>query len=379
MKNIIKIAFIIIMIGACGNRQVNEQQTQPAAETVENKVSLTDAQVKTAEIAIGKVETRNMSSILKVNGKIDVPPQNIVSISVPLGGYLKETKLLPGMHVAKGEHIAVLEDPQYIELQQDYLTARTKLVYTEAEYIRQKELNQSKAASDKMFQQVSADFSSQKILLRSLAEKLRLIGINPESLNENNISRSISISSPIEGFVTHVNVNIGKYTRPEDVLFEIVNPADIHLQLTIFEKDIDKLFVGQKLLAYTNSNPKKKYPCEIILIGQNFSNDRGVEVHCHFRNYDRSLIPGMFMNADIEVHSDSADALPSDAIVSFENKQYIFIATGKNEFELTPVVTGNSENGFVEITPVSGKDLSGTGIVTKGAYSLLMKMKNVDD
>jgi len=379
MKNIITIAFTILIIGACGQRQADQKQAEHLAKAVENRVSLTDAQVKTAGISIGKVETRNMASILKVNGKIDVPPQNIVSISVPLGGYLKETKLLSGMHVAKGEHIAVLEDPQYIELQQDYLTARTKLVYTEAEYIRQKELNQSKAASDKIFQQVAADFSSQKILLRALAEKLRLIGINPESLNENNISRSISISSPIEGFVTRVNVNIGKYTRPEDVLFEIVNPADIHLQLTIFEKDIDKLFVGQKLLAYTNSNPKKKYPCEIILIGQNFSNDRGVEVHCHFRNYDKSLIPGMFMNADIEVHSDSADALPSEAIVSFENKQYIFIATGKNEFELTPVVTGNTENGYVVVTAVNGKNLSGAGIVTEGAYSLLMKMKNVED
>lgn len=378
MKKITIMILIASILVACGSRQGEDRQAEapPAAEG--NTVSLTDAQLRTAGVATGRVETRSMSSILRVSGKIDVPPQNIVSISVPLGGYLRETKLLPGMHVAKGERIAVLEDPQYIELQQDYLTAKAKLVYTAAEYTRQQELNESKAASDKAFQQVAAEFASQKILARSLAEKLRLIGINPERLDENTISRSISIPSPIEGFVTKVNVNIGKYTRPEEVLFEIVNPGDIHLELTIFEKDISKLFVGQTVLAYSNSQPEKKYPCEIILIGQDFTDDRSVEVHCHFRNYDRTLLPGMFMNAEIEVQRHSTDALPADAVVSYGNKQYVFMERSKNDFEMVEVRTGNAEDGYTEVAAADHRKLQGARIVTRGAYSLLMKMKNAE-
>ncbi len=214
-------------------------------------------------------------------------------------------------------------------------------------------------------------------MVKSFSEKLKLIGINPANRNVNNISKSISIASPINGFVSKVNVNIGKYVTPADVLFEIVNPADIHLVLTVFEKDVNKLFIGQKLIAYTNSNPEKKYPCEIILIGKDFSDDKSVEVHCHFANYDKTLIPGMFMNAEIEVKSSDAIVLPSDAIVSFENKQYVFIAKGNNQFEMIEIKIGNTENGFTEI--MIDANLAKEIFVFKGAYSLLMKMKNTAD
>ncbi len=365
------------MFSACGSKKTTEEK--PEIKLAENIVALTDAQLKNAAIETGKLERQSISSILKVNGSIDVPPQNMVSISVPLGGYLKSTKLLPGMHVNKGESIAIIEDQQYIQLQQDYLTAKAKLLFARQEYERQKELNQSKASSDKVYQQALADYTSLDVLVKSLSEKLKLIGLNPANRNAGNISKSISIPSPISGFVSKVNVNIGKYVNPADVLFEIVNPSDIHLALTIFEKDINKLFIGQKLIAYTNTNPEKKYPCKIILIGKDFSNDRSVEVHCHFENYDKSLIPGMYMNAEIEVKSDSVFALPSDAIVNYENKQYVFISKGNNQFEIREVKTGNSENGFTEIILSDNQSLTNDTIVTKGAYTLLMKMKNTSE
>jgi membrane fusion protein, heavy metal efflux system len=377
MKQVIILIAVISMISACGSQQATEEKAE--TKTDENVVTLTDAQLNNAGIQTGKLEQQSISSILKVNGVIDVPPQNMVSISVPLGGYLKSTKLLPGMHVKKGESIAIIEDQQYIQLQQDYLTAKAKLIFAKQEYERQKELNQSKASSDKVFQQALADYTSLNVLVQSLSEKLQLIGINPATRNAGNISKSVNIPSPISGFVSKVNVNIGKYVNPVDVLFEIVNPSDIHLALTIFEKDINKLFIGQKLIAYTNTNPEKKYPCKIILIGKDFSNDRSVEVHCHFANYDKSLVPGMYMNAEIEVKSDSVFALPSDAIVNYENKQYVFISKGDNQFEIREVKTGNSENGFTEIRLSDNQNLKDDILVTKGAYTLLMKMKNTSE
>lgn len=232
MKYLFIILFSVSIYACNGNKEAEVQtQTEVKSEAApsETSVQLTDAQMKNAGIVTGKPELKNISSVLKVNGTIDVPPQNMVSISVPLGGYLKSSKLLPGMHVTKGQTIAVMEDPQYIQLQQDYLTAKTNLAFAEQEYNRQKELNQSKASSDKVFQQAEANFRSQEILVKSLSEKLKLININPSRLSAGNISRSIYIPSPINGFVSKVNVNIGKYTSPSEVLFEIINPADIHL------------------------------------------------------------------------------------------------------------------------------------------------------
>jgi len=365
----------VLVLSSCGNKKTENETTE--TPSIENTTTLTDAQLKNAGIQTGKIEEREISSTLKLNGKIDVPPQSLVSISVPMGGYLKYTNLLEGTHVVKGQVLCVVEDQQYIQLQEDYLLAKAKIGYAKAEFERQKELNQSKASSDKVYQQAQAEYNSLSVMVQSYGEKLKFAGINPNSVSTKSISKSINIYSPISGYVTKVNVNIGKYVSPSDILFEIVDPTDIHLALTVFEKDINKLAIGQSLIAYTNTDPTKKYPCEIILIGQDFSKNRSTEMHCHFNNYDKTLLPGMYMNAEIELHIQKSNALPSDAIVTFENKNFVFVANGNKQFEMKEVTLGNTENGFTEI--IVSDDLKDKEIVTKGAYAILMKMKNVED
>jgi cobalt-zinc-cadmium efflux system membrane fusion protein len=377
MKKIIILFVLTFTLFSCGNKKATEtESTQPI---LENNVTITDAQFKSANIQLGKLEKRTISTTLKLNGKIDVPPQNMVSVSMPLGGFLKSTKLLPGMHVKKGEVIAVMEDQQYIQLQQDYLTIKSKLNFYENEFNRQKELNLSKASSDKVFQQSEMDFKTQKIALSALAEKLKLINIDPEKLSESNLSRSANVYSSIDGFVSKVNVNIGKYVNPSDVLFELINPSDIHLNLKVFEKDLNKLSIGQKLVAFNNNQPDAKHPCEIILISQELSADRSAEVHCHFEDYHKTLLPGMYMNAEVEIKINNTESINEDAIVSHEGKDFIFISKGKNQFELIEIKKGSTETNFTEVNTLDGKDLSGYEVVTKGAYSLLMQLKNTSE
>ena len=377
MKNIIVISILFATLIACNRKQEKENKTETSGN--ENIVQMTDAQLKNAGIETGKMEQKNVSPILKLTGAVKVPPANIVSISYPLGGYLKSSKLLPGMQVRKGEVIAVMEDQQIILLQQDYLTAIAKLPFFEQEFNRQKELNKSKASSDKLLQQTQADYMGQKILVNALFQKLQLIGVDPSGLNENNISRSVNLHSPIDGFISAVNFNIGKYVNPSDILFEIVDPSDIDIVLNVFEKDVNRLALGQKVIANTNINPEKKYSAEIFLIGKELSQDRNVEVYCHFHLYDKALLPGMFMNAEIEVQTINAWVLPEDAVVSFENKKYVFVAKGKNDFEMMEVKTGNTNDGYIEIIPGNTAPFENIPFVTKGAYNLLMKIKNTTE
>ncbi len=375
MKQLFNILLLSVLLTSC--RSGKKEEPTQAAPADENAVVLTDAQLKNAGIVTGTLKQQTISSVLKVSGRIDVPPQNMVSISVPLGGYLKSTGLLPGTHVRKGEILGVMEDQQYIQLQQDYLTTKAQFSYTESEYNRQRELNQSKATSDKVFEQAKAAYQTQNVLLKSLGEKLRLIGVNPDKINVGSISRSINIYSPIDGYVSAVKVNIGKYVNPSDVLFELINPTDIHLGISVFEKDVDKLFIGQRVVAYTNSKPEKKHDCEIILISKNLSSDRSTEVHCHFEKYDKTLLPGMYMNAEIDVTTQEAQTLPDEAFVRFNNKTYVFVSKAGNHFEMTEVKTGSTQSGYTEI--ILTPDLAREVFVTKGAYNLLMKLKNTSD
>lgn len=377
IKNIQYIIILspLLLLTACGNNAAEPAQSTEKVEV--NEINLTQAQLSKLGLVTDSLTTQSVSSQVKVSGKIDVPPQNMVSVSAPMGGFLRSTKLLPGMHLSKGEVIAVMEDQQYVQLQQDYLTTKYELEFLEKEYFRQKELSASKAASDKVFEQSKSNYLTQKTRLVALGEKLKLININPNTLSEYNLASRVTILSPINGYVSSVKVNIGKYIQSSEILFELVNPEDIHLNMTVFEKDIRHLSIGQQVKAYTNTDPSKIYPCEIILIGQDVSADRHIEVHCHFEKYDRSLIPGMYMNAIIESDAISAKVTDEAAIVSYAGKSYCFIELSPGTYRMVEVQTGLKQNGKIEI--VNAEAVSGYGIVTKGAYTLLMKLKNVEE
>ncbi|MCW3161630.1 efflux RND transporter periplasmic adaptor subunit [Chryseobacterium oryctis] len=375
-RKLIYIVLGLFMFVQC-TKEKDKTEQKPEPHKDENVVTLTDAQLKNAPIETTTLSLQNISSVLKLNGMIDVPPQNLVSVSIPLGGYLKSSSLLPGMPVTKGQVIAVIENPQFIQLQQDYLMAKSKLHFAELDYQRQKTLNQSQASSDKVMQQAQSEMNSQRILMSSLAEQLRLININPNSLKSGNITKSVPVYSSINGFVSKVNVNIGKYVNPSDVLFELINPSDIHLNLKVYEKDLESLKKGQRFVAYTNAEPNKKYYGEVFLISKDVNSGGLTEVHCHFDKYDHSLVPGMYMNAEIDIQSSFSNAVSEEGIVNFEGKDFVFVEEKKQTYKLTPVTLGETENGFVQI--LNFNDFNNKKIVTKNAYTLLMKLKNTEE
>ena len=376
MKKIFLTISILTLLG-CGQKQENKTAVPVVNNVQSATVKLNNAQIVNAEIQTSELIEKEISSIIKLNGKIDVPPQNLISVSVPLGGYLKSTEMLPGKIVRKGQVLAVLEDQQYIRLQQEYLLAKVKLKVVEGEFLRQRELNASKAASDKIVQVAEGEYKNAKINVKALEENLELIGIQPKKLDETKISKRITITSPINGYVSKVNANIGKYLTPSEVLFELVNVADIHLNVSVFEKDLASLAIGQKVITYNNSNPSKRYETEIILIGHSLSTDKNTEVHCHFKNYDKNLVPGMYMNAEVELKNKRAHTISENAILRYENKDYVFIQINKTTFEMIAVKVGAKENGFVEIENYT--DLNEFPVVINGAYSLLMKLKNTEE
>src|SRR5690606_41144527 len=140
----------------------------------------------------------------------------------------------------------------------------------------------------------------------------------------------------------------------------------LHLNLKVFEKDWDKISIGQSLTAYTNSNPEKKYGGEIILIGKNISQDRAVEVHAHFTENNAKLIPGLYMNAEVPIHEIKALALPEESVVTFEGKHYVFEVLVKNSFRMTAVEIVSSGEGRIEC--VYENQLSGNKIYHTDVY-----------
>jgi cobalt-zinc-cadmium efflux system membrane fusion protein len=365
-------ALTVLLLLSCSTKEpVKEATEKPIEETV---VSLNKEQLKNAALVMGNISTQNMQAVIQVNGVVDVPPQSLVSISFPLGGYLKNSHLLPGTSVRKGEVLAVMEDQSYVQLQQDFLVAKAKMEYLQVDVQRQKELSDADAASKKNYQLVLSEFKTQQIMIKALEEKLKIIGINPTNLTVANISRTVSIKSPIAGYVTHVNVNIGKYVNPSDVLFELVNPDDIHAAMTVFEKDFGFIKKGMKGTVTLADQPEKKYEVDVILATKNINENRAGLVHCHFENNNHDLLPGMFLTGEFKISNAQVKALPQDAVIRYEGKEYIFVTKDTATFEMLAIETGIKQSGFVEI---KNKDLpEDKQVVIKNAYSLLGKLKN---
>jgi RND family efflux transporter MFP subunit len=389
-KEIFKFSIIIlsliISLNSCknGNRK---PVSNPVAETLpDNIVELREDQIKLADIQTGVVELRSVTNTLKVNGIISVAPQNQATVCMPLGGFIKNTTLLPGNAVDKGQTLAVIENQDFVDIQQNYLEAKNRLVFAEAEYIRHSDLYKNDVYSEQNVQQVTVEYRNLKALVKSLEQKLFLIGIDPDKLSEDNISNKVSLISPIKGFLKAVNVNIGKYVSPTDILFEIVNSDKLFLELTLFEKDADKVSAGQKIKFFIN-NETEEHEAIISQTGKAINDDKTFRVYGTVTSSCKNILPGMYVNALIEESDKKVTALPSGAIVSFDDKDYIFVfeknkeEAGKamTEYRIIEVKKGVSSAGFTEIILPGGFDINSSKVVIKGSYNLLSAKKNAGE
>lgn len=394
--------FTILLVFTCANAIVScrskaakEELAEAHHNEEENTIEFTSAQYKTAGIELGKVEKKQISGTIRVNGKLDVPPQQMVSISVPLGGFLKTTPLLQGSRVTKGQVIATMENLDFIQMQQDYLEAENQCEFAKMDYERQKDLAKENVNAQKTLQQAKTTYSSWQTKAIALREKLKMINIDIAALTSGKVTSTINLYSPINGFVTEVNVNIGKFVNPSDILFELVDTEHLHAELTVFEKDVPKLKIGQKV-RFTLANETKERTATVYLLGREISQDRTIRIHCHIDKEDTNLLPGMYLKAVVETGGIEVPALPDRAIIDYQGRKYIFYQlteqphgvmknenkeehAGEYHFTMVEVQIGNSEMGYTEVMlPVNFPDETAQ-IVVKNAYAILSKMKNSEE
>ncbi len=376
MKILIVLYILILsLIAACSTAPEKNTTSESITDSLQ-EVKLSDEQFNSLNIELGRAQKRAIGSAIEVTGMLDVPPQNLVTISAPLGGFIKSTELLQGMSVKKGQPIVTLEHPDYIQLQEDYLLTKNQLEFLELEYKRQEELSKENVNSAKSLQLSKSNFFSAKAKMQGLTAKLKLVNINLQELEAGEIKNSISIPSPISGYVTQVNVNLGMRVTPTDILFKIIDTEHLHAEAQVFEKDLPSIKVGQQVRLIL-SNETKERRAKVFLIGKEISAERTVRIHCHLEEEDLSLIPGLYFKAFIESETTIVDALPEEAIVDFDNAHFVFIENKPLHYTLTEIQIGKTQNGFTQVVlPLS---VAEKNIVIKATYSLLSILKNTEE
>lgn len=365
---------LITVMNACKSDESQVKET-PGSALEKASVQLTDAQYKNASLTLGKPEIMEIGNLISLHGKIEVMPENSISISSPVSGFVRSIKWMPGMDVAKGQVLLRLEDQEFVQLQQDYLSAKNAFSFAKLDFERQKELSKNQAASEKVLQQAEEKLRQYQITINSLSEKLKLIHLNPSNINAENMTSQIILTSPVNGAITSVSANNGKYVQKGEEVFRIIDQSGSRLVLKAFEKDWNTLVVGQKLMAYSNNRPEFKIPGKIDYIVKDINDEGFARIICSLNKTKDVIIPGSYMNAVIDAQSTSAWVLPESAIVGFEGKEYLFVESGDKMYEMIEVTPGLKENGKIQI--INFNVIKDKQVVVKGAYTLLMKMKNI--
>lgn len=384
--NIAVISVILLLATACKNGKHDHKEGDEHETLPENMVELRDDQVKLAGISLDSVTERNLSGTLKLNGLITAPPQNTAAVSMPLGGFVKSVSLIPGSSVRKGQVLAVIENPDFIDLQQDYLDSKSRLEYTEAEYKRQSDLYKNDVSSRKNMQQITSEYKSIKARQKALEQKLLLIGINPYRLSDEHISRSVVLTAPISGYVKSVNVSIGKAVSGTDVLFEITGTSNLLVELTLFEKDADKVKPGQDI-RFSINNETEEHDARVYQITKAVDSDRSLKVYAKITSICNNVLPGMYANAMLHATGKRVTAVPSEAIVSFNDKDYIFLFEKNKkengqpftEYRMVEIRKGITDGGYTGVELPANISFSKVKVVIKGAYNLLSAKKNAGE
>lgn len=383
----ILLAFLVgQVLFSCKNtsdEKAEEQEkpkTEEKIEESENKeVALTQAQYDASDIVLGTFESKNLSEVINANGYTKLPPQNQADVSVFMAGIVKSIKVIEGEFVKAGQTIATLESPEFTRLQESFLISKSNTEFLAAEFERQKTLSDENVNAKKAFQKTKADFETEKARYNSLQKQLNMLHINGSG--SGNIVSTVSVTAPISGYITEVNIKIGSNVQPGNSLFNIVDNTKMHVDLLVYEKDLQKVKPDQTVRFVLTNQDNAEIRGKIFSVGKAFENEtKSVAVHADILNDKQILIPGMYVNALIDIGMNKVNALPVDAVIKADGREFIFVLEDEKEetekkeakeksyhFQRIEVKSGTTQLGYVQVTPlqVLEKDAK---IVLKGSY-----------
>jgi len=372
LKGLLLIVSIILV--SCNSKNKETNILEEGAKVSENNIiKVTETQFQSSNMELGTITKQEFTTIVKANGVFDVPPENKALISAYFAGYVKNISLLPGDIVKKGQPLFTLENPEYVQIQQDFLEAKSKLNYLKSDYERQKTLIADNITSQKNFLKSESEFKVTQAQYQSLHKRLSLMNINANTLTGESISSTIIVTAPISGIVTSIEASKGMFLNPSDVALTITNTDHLHLELKIFEKDLPFVKVEQPIKIRLQNDLNQEYQGIVHLINRSINTkERTIDIHGDLVNEEDAKLfaPGMYLEADIITSSKVFDALPIEAVINFENKYYGLLRQSGDSFKKVILNTGASSNGYVQILNANDFEPN-SEFITKGAFNLI--------
>lgn len=367
-----------------------ESHSEEKEPSVIKEVELNEAQFKASNIELGTFSDKNLSEVIKANGYTKLPPQNQADVSVYTTGIVKTINVIEGQRVTKGQTIATIESPEFTKIQEAYLTSKSNLEYLKLEFERQKTLSEEEVNSKKVFQKTKSDYEIERARFNSLQKQLNTLHIS----GNGNTTATVPVIAPISGNITEIYIKIGSNVEAGKSLMNIVDNSKLHVDLLVYEKDLFKVKPNQNVRFILTNQDNTEINGKIFSVGKSFENEtKSVAVHADISNAQQKLIPGMYVNALIDTGIRTVKALPTEAIIKADGREFIFVLeegeheeeehvghehtedeTQKEEkkgksfhFQRIEVKSGTTQLGYSQVSLLQKIDANAK-IVLKGAY-----------
>ncbi|ADV50763.1 efflux transporter, RND family, MFP subunit [Cellulophaga algicola DSM 14237] len=369
--NRIAITGVLTLLISCGSKEKTSVSKEKNSEYIE----ITMEQFNKNNMELGTFKEQDFPKIVSATGMIDVPPENKASVSATMGGYIKTTPLLIGDTVKKGQLLVTLENPEFVTIQQEYMELNEQLMYLKSEYDRQETMIAEKITSQKSFLKAESDYKTSIARRNGLKKQLEMLHISTANAAQGNFTAIASIYAPIAGSISKTFVSMGSYVSPASPILEIINNDHIHLELSVFEKDIMSIKKDQKIEFEIPEVSDQEYSGEVHLVGNSIDENRTIKIHGHIEDESKyKFISGMFVSSRIITSTEKRLALPSEAIVPIDDIDYVLVLVKKENdtyyFHQEEVKQNGNFEGFSLIENTNDFKQN-TKFLTKGVFNLL--------
>lgn len=366
------IQVILLSITILVSFKCSSDENTQTIETDNDLIKISVPQFQTEGMLIGNATTQKFENLVKVNGFIVAPPEGMAQLSTYVPGTISNIYSSIGKYVSKGQILCSLSSKEIISLQQEFAETANRLDGLKADYQRSKSLIDEKIGSQKDFVAIESEYKSCLAKFEGLKSQLRLMNLDPKNVEEGNISSSFHIYAPINGYITMQNCILGKYAEPNQLLIEIVNISQLQLQLSVYEKVVTQLKIGQPVRFYINNKNNEMYAAELITVGKSINYElKTIQCIAKIKAEDCSnFVNQMYVDAEIITNQYNALAVPDDAILTEGKNQYVFIKDKQDKefyyLRRQQIKTGAITNGLTEII---GTDCL-ENLIIKGVYNL---------
>lgn len=267
----------------------------------------------------------------------------------------KSTETVSAVNFTDGQKVAagdVIVEMTSREQSADLIAARAQLAEATQAFARVKGLSEKGFASSAQLDAATAARDSAAARVRALESRVadRLI------------------RAPFAGVVGLRKVSVGTLVRPGDVITTLDDVSLIKLDFTVPEAFLGALTNGMTVRVTVAAYPGRTFEGKVAGIDTRVDPvSRAVALRAEIPNPDTLLRPGMLMTVSLLKNQRVVLAVPEQALVPVENKQYVFVVDRERTAERREVKIGARQPGYVEI--LSGLQ-RGETIVVEGTLRL---------